>query len=204
VVEINSTFYRPAAPRAAEGWAARVADRERFRFTAKLWRRFTHERAEAFTRADVNAARRDLDPLRDAGRLGALLLQFPWSFRRTHPNRQWLDDVTRAFRDYPLVLEVRHASWDTPELFAELTERGIGFVNIDQPLVGRSIRPSARATAPAGYLRVHGRNYRDWFRKGAGGGRPLRLPLLGHGAPSLGRAGTGRGGWGAPRGAAGV
>jgi uncharacterized protein YecE (DUF72 family) len=167
-VEINSTFYRPAARDAAERWLERVAAAERFRFTAKLWERFTHHRDEAFTRDEVAAAREAMDVLHGGGRLGALLLQFPWSFRRTDENRQWLDDVTRAFRDFPLVLEVRHESWNVPELYRELAERGIGFVNIDQPLFKRSIKPSARATSPVGYIRLHGRNYEDWFREGAG------------------------------------
>jgi uncharacterized protein YecE (DUF72 family) len=55
-----------------------------------------------------------------------------------------------------------------PETYAELAERGVGFVNLDQPLFRHSIRPSAVATAPVGYVRVHGRNYRDWFREKAG------------------------------------
>jgi uncharacterized protein YecE (DUF72 family) len=63
---------------------------------------------------------------------------------------------------------VRHESWNEPAFYAELAERGIGFVNIDQPHFRRSIRPSATVTSPVGYVRVHGRNYHDWFRKGAG------------------------------------
>lgn len=167
-IEINSTFYGPATKTAAVAWAKRVEPFPDFRFTAKLSRRFTHERSEAFTRAEVREVCQGMDPLHSKKRLGALLLQFPWSFRRTDDNREWLDDVTRAFRKYPLVLEVRHASWNVPEFYEELVERGIGFVNIDQPLFSNSIKPSARATAPVGYLRVHGRNYKDWFRKGAG------------------------------------
>jgi uncharacterized protein YecE (DUF72 family) len=62
---------------------------------------------------------------------------------------------------------VRHASWNVPAFYRELAERGIGFVNIDQPLFARSIGPSAAATAPVGYVRLHGRNYEDWFRDGA-------------------------------------
>jgi uncharacterized protein YecE (DUF72 family) len=166
-IEINSTFYRPAARHAADEWIRRVADRRSFTFSAKLWQRFTHQRDEAFTADDVAAVREAMDPLLDAGRLGALLLQFPWSFRRTDDNRQWLDDLTRAFHMYPLVLEVRHESWNVPELYAELAERSIGFVNIDQPRFRHSIKPSATTTAPVGYVRLHGRNHEDWFRKDA-------------------------------------
>ena len=167
-VEINSTFYRPAATSAARGWAERVKENGRFRFTAKLWKRFTHEREQAFSREEVDAVRAGFDPIAEAGRLGAVLLQFPWSFRNEEKNREWLRDVANAFRTYPLVLEVRHISWNEPEFYAELAERGIGFVNVDQPLFRNSIRPSARATSSVGYVRVHGRNYRDWFRKTAG------------------------------------
>jgi uncharacterized protein YecE (DUF72 family) len=167
-IEINSTFYRPAARTSAEDWMRRVADRANFRFTAKLWTRFTHERDTAFTTDDVDAVHEAMAPLHDAGRLGALLLQFPWSFRRTDENRQWLDDVTRAFRRYPQVLEVRHESWNVPAFYSELAERGIGFVNIDQPRFSNSIAPSGTATSAVGYVRLHGRNYEDWFREGAG------------------------------------
>ena len=167
-IEINSTFYRPATATTADEWVRRVASRTDFRFTAKLWNRFTHERGTAFTRADVDAVDEGMTPLLEAGRLGALLLQFPWSFKRTDESRQWLDDVTRAFRRYPLVLEVRHESWNVPGFYQELADRGIGFVNIDQPRFRHSITPSATATSPVGYVRLHGRNYEDWFREGAG------------------------------------
>jgi uncharacterized protein YecE (DUF72 family) len=168
VVEVNSTFYGPVEPNVARRWVDRVADARDFAFTAKLWKRFTHERDTAFTREDVAVVRKGFAPMHNAGKLGALLLQFPWSFRRTDENRQWLDDVTSAFAEFPLVVEVRHESWAVPQFYAELVDRGIGFVNIDQPLFKHSVKPSATATAPVGYVRIHGRNYREWFRKNAG------------------------------------
>jgi uncharacterized protein YecE (DUF72 family) len=167
-IEINSTFYRPATAQVARGWVQRVADHGNFRFTAKLYKRFTHERGTAWTREEVDAVREGLDPLADAGKLGALLLQFPWSFRNLEPNREWLRDLGRAFQDYPLVVEVRHISWNQPEFYAELAAERIGIVNLDQPMFRNSLPPSARATSPVGYVRVHGRNYKDWFRKAAG------------------------------------
>jgi uncharacterized protein YecE (DUF72 family) len=167
-VEINSTFYRPPSPAVARAWAKRVEDHRDFRFTAKLWRRFTHERAEAWTGEEVDAVRAGLDPLAEAGRLGALLLQFPWSFRNQEQNREWLRDLARAFEAYTLVVEVRHISWNEPDFYAELARGGIGIVNLDQPMFRNSLPPSARATSSVGYIRVHGRNYKDWFRKAAG------------------------------------
>jgi uncharacterized protein YecE (DUF72 family) len=167
VIEVNSTFYRPLPGKVARGWCRRVDANPDFRFTAKLWQRFTHERDAAFTAEDVKAAREAFDALAEEGRLGAVLVQFPWSFKREEASREWLRDVARAFRGLPLVLEVRHSSWNVPELYQSLAEQGIGFVNIDQPLFKGSLQPSAIATASVGYIRVHGRNYRDWFRKEA-------------------------------------
>jgi len=166
-VEINSTFYRPATQSMATGWLEKTQGSPDFRFTAKLWQRFTHERAEAWTRSEVTEARAAFDVLQGGGKLGALLVQFPWSFRRTDENRAWLGDVVNAFRDFPLVVEIRHESWNVPEFYEHLSEAGVGFVNVDQPLFKHSIKPSATVTSPVGYVRVHGRNYKNWFRKDA-------------------------------------
>lgn len=166
-VEINSTFYRPVNADVVRRWAERVDDNPRFRFAMKLWRRFTHERESAPGADEVRQARAGLDAMHDAGRLGAVLVQFPWSFRRDERNDEWLHDVVSAFSGLPLVVEVRHASWNERAFYEALVERGVGVVNIDQPLFHDSIRPASRATSTVGYVRVHGRAYRNWFRKAA-------------------------------------
>jgi uncharacterized protein YecE (DUF72 family) len=168
-VEINTTFYRPGDPKAAAGWVERVAGNADFKFTAKLWKRFTHERGSAWTTDDVKVARAAFDVLQEAGRLGAVLLQFPWSFKRDDAATEWLRDLLAAFAAFPLVVEVRHASWQSGDVLADLTERGVGLVNVDQPLFGNSIAPAALATSAVAYVRMHGRNYQDWFRKSASG-----------------------------------
>jgi len=168
VVEVNSTFYRPMPAAVAERWAERVSHHPTFRFTLKLWRRFTHERDSKPSAKEIRQAREAPDALRARGRLGAVLLQFPWSFRNTAENRAWLDAALSALAGFPTVVEVRHASWVEEGLFQELRERGVGFVNVDQPLFHDSVRPGARATGEVAYIRVHGRNYREWFRKDAG------------------------------------
>lgn len=167
-VEINSSFYRPPSPKHAESWVKRVAEREDFLFTAKLWERFTHHRDSWPGPSEIAQYRDGVAPLKEAGRLGAVLVQFPWSYRRTPENRLWLGKVVDAFSDYPLVVELRHSTWDLPEVYSGLRERGIAFCNIDQPLFKDSIEPSEHVTAPLAYVRFHGRNYDNWFREDAG------------------------------------
>jgi len=167
-VEVNATFYRPFAADVARRWCERVEGAPRFRFAAKVWRRFTHERGTAYGTKEVAQARAALDAMAEAGKLGAVLLQFPWSFKRAPGNEEWLRGLFRAFGGLPLVLEVRHDSWDAPEVWAELAAAGVGSVNVDQPMFHRSLKPAARVTSPIAYVRVHGRNWKDWFRKGAG------------------------------------
>jgi len=160
-IEINTTFYYPPPPKTAKGWVSKVAANPNFKFTAKLWQRFTHDRNAS--RQEEKVFKEGLAPLLEAGRLGALLLQFPWSFKNTRENREYLGGLVVEFMEYPLALEVRHDSWNEPETFRLLAELGVGFCNIDQPVLGRSIAPTDRSTAAVGYVRLHGRNYEHWF-----------------------------------------
>ena len=160
-IEINTSFYSPPRAEVVKSWAAKIAFNPNFKFSAKLWRRFTHERNANLQ--DERTFKQGLAPLMREGRLGALLLQLPWSFRNTPENHDYLSGLFMQFMEYPLVLEVRHSSWNKLEVFEWLAGLGVGFCNIDQPVIGQSIAPSARATAPLGYVRLHGRNYEHWF-----------------------------------------
>ncbi len=170
-IEINSSFYAPPRPKDSAAWARRVHNNPRFRFTAKAWQRISHERKgpdESSLATDCDVVRGSLAPLVEAGVLGAVLIQFPWRFRCTAENQDYLDKVFRFLRDFPLALEVRHASWDRDFFYDFLRERGVAFCNVDQPLIGNSIKPGDRATARLGYFRLHGRNYANWFKEDAG------------------------------------
>jgi len=134
-----------------------------FRFAVKLWQRFTHERPGAWSAEDVAAVVEGLATLREAGRLGAVLAQFPWSFKPGAEAREVLRTLARDFAGWPVVVEVRHGAWGRPEHLALLRDLGLGFANIDQPVIGRSLGPTAEATSPVGYVRLHGRNYEHWF-----------------------------------------
>ncbi|HKZ02888.1 MAG TPA: DUF72 domain-containing protein [Pyrinomonadaceae bacterium] len=165
-IEINSSFYRPPSESTSASWVKRVAHNPRFRFTAKLHQLFTHERGRA-TAADEKAFREGIDPLHEAQKLGTLLIQFPWSFKNTDEDRLYLTKLLDRFKDYPLVVEIRHVSWNNPRVLESFEERAVGVCNIDQPLFSKSIKPAALSTSPVGYVRLHGRNYQNWFREKA-------------------------------------
>ncbi len=166
-VEINSTFYRPPEPRTCETWLRKTADVPDFNFTAKLWQRLTHEFNTKTCGADAQSYKNSLQILLDSGRLGALLIQFPWSFKNAPKSREQLEWILEEFSEYPKVVEVRHLSWQRPEFLEFLGERRTAFCNIDQPVIGESIGPSSEATSPIGYVRLHGRNYDKWFAERA-------------------------------------
>jgi uncharacterized protein YecE (DUF72 family) len=165
-IEINSTFYHPQRPTVVEKWVRRIETNSRFLFTVKLWRHFTHD-AKTLDEEAVGSVRAMLEPLRKADRLGAVLCQFPWSFRGNRENSRYLRDLFATFSDYPLALEVRHASWGTPEVFDWLREQRVAFCNIDQPVIGASLEKTEEATAPIGYFRLHGQNIDNWFNEEA-------------------------------------
>lgn len=160
-IEINTSFYSPLRPDFASHWIECVAANPHFVFTSKMWQRFTHETGA--TTQDEKVVRTGFDVLHAANRLGAVLLQFPFSFHNTLENHGRLKHLLDIFSDYPLVVEVRHSSWALPEFFHFLHERRVGFCNIDQPLIGRSVKPGERVTSAFGYVRLHGRRYDTWF-----------------------------------------
>jgi len=167
VIEINNTFYRPPLRRNSESWVRRTSHNKRFRFTLKLHKKFTHER-EGITEQDEVAFKSGIEPIHDAGRLGCILIQFPWSFKYLPSNTRYLAELIERFKEYPLVIEVRNALWDNNELYSFLEEKAVGFCNIDQPRFRRQLRPTERATSPVGYVRLHGRNIENWFKEDAG------------------------------------
>ncbi len=174
VVEINTSFYGHIKPELAKLWVRKVAPvNPNFVFTAKLHRSFTHSPLavmEPTSAASIKPndedeakAREGLDALASEGKLGALLIQFPVSFKNTSLNREYLETLLRQFIEYPRVVEVRHDSWDNPETLATLARGDVAFCNIDQPRLGKSLEPTEHVTSKLGYVRLHGRNYKEWF-----------------------------------------
>ena len=119
-------------------------------FTAKLHRSFTHNPMavmEPTSAASIRPndedealAREGLEALAGEGKLGALLIQFPVSFKNTSLNREYVERLIRQFIEYPRVIEVRHDSWDNPETIRYFMQKECGFLQhrpaADRPLAG--------------------------------------------------------------------
>jgi uncharacterized protein YecE (DUF72 family) len=167
-LEVNSTFYRVPSTRTAEDWVRRTADLRDFVFTAKVHRSFTHGEPREAGPAEARGFLEALAPLRGAGRLAALLLQFPWSFRDGPESRRRIARLCEFFAGERLVVEVRHASFGTPDAEAFLAALGAGVADVDMPPSRAGLPPRGRALGPTGYVRLHGRNAAAWFDREAG------------------------------------
>lgn len=183
-VEVNSTFYGQPKATVTRAWAERTPPA--FEFSVKLYQKFTHPRmfAEASNasakvaeplpaallqpdQVDIDRFREGIDPLASSGKLGALLAQFPASFRSTPASRDYLAWLLGAFADHPVAVELRHRSWsdDAAQTLSLLDHFDAAWTQIDEPKFRQSIRqnrlPNVRGFY---YLRLHGRNAAAWWR----------------------------------------
>lgn len=159
---ITSTFDAPLKPEIASLYARKALQKKDFLFTAVLGRRFTYDRdlqPEA-----VAAWKAGFFPLLRANRLGALILQFPWAFRFSAENREFLIQLRRNFREFPLAAEFRHESWLSEEATGTLIDYRISFVNLDQPGYFRALPPTALLTTGTAVVRLHGRSSPEAFQ----------------------------------------
>ena len=169
-VEINSSFYRPPDPGYVSNWVRRVPPG--FLFAVKLWQKFTHPKmyhaatgeAAAISQQDVDIFNKSLEPLVKSQKLGALLAQFPPSFKNDGYGQQIIKALANAFGQYPLAVELRHRSW-SDDAGTEKLLRGlnIAWVQIDEPKFSTSIATECPLTADMAYFRFHGRNAAEWW-----------------------------------------
>lgn len=160
LVEVNATYYAYLSPKAAHGWVEKVEKAESFLFTVKLHQDFTH--ARKFEMANIKAVQMNLDILSDAGRLGGLLIQFPYSFSFDSAALEHIRLLNDIFGSYNRFLEVRHSSWNNEEAYKFLHELDISLCTIDQPQLGRSVPFDSVVTNSRAYFRFHGRNAEAW------------------------------------------
>ena len=175
-VEVNSSFYRMPEPGMTSRWAQRTP--ASFLFAVKLHQKFTHPdmylaragvRDWDLSRADFDLFRAGVAPLADAGRLAAVLAQFPPSFHADADTRAYLEWLLQGLIAYPVAVELRHRSWsdDASGTNALLQAYGAAWALIDEPKFKSSVRQSERVTlagqAPLAYIRMHGRNAAAWW-----------------------------------------
>ncbi len=159
--EANSSYYALPRPQNLEQMARRVP--EGFIFAVKAYRTLTHDRGESVA-GDSRQLRQALQPLVDRGRLGAVLLQFPYSFRNNQTNREHLINLKELLSDVPLVVEFRHNSWVNEAIWDFLQHYGLAYTCVDEPNLPGLVGPVVRCTAPLAYVRFHGRNAARWWQ----------------------------------------
>ena len=148
LVEVDSSFYRPPSVFLTRRWADQTP--EGFLFSLKLPRDITHHDPGSSLESMVRSFLEAVHPLRDSGKLGPLVAQYPPSFRRDRPGSAERFDRLLALvpSEYRLAVELRHGSWWTEATLAALRARGAALV--------WSVVPGARAPfeATADFLYV--------------------------------------------------
>jgi uncharacterized protein YecE (DUF72 family) len=160
LVELNFSYYQQPAARTL----ARMVEAtpEGFLFTLKAHRSMTHEIADTWEK-DIAVFRQGISPLVDAGRLAAILLQFPYSFAYTPESRKRLGELCARLEGLPLAVEFRKSDWLKEQVFDGLRDRGVALVSVDEPDLPRLLRPASTVTADFSYVRFHGRNAANWW-----------------------------------------
>lgn len=167
VIEINSTFYRPPDARMVQSWVTKTSEIKDFCFTAKLHQDITHK--GKMDKTMVEAFYRGFEPMIKADKLKHILAQFKYDFADSQPTRNHLKSIAGNFEGMAnLTLELRHNSWQQPEALDFLKSLGVSVANLDYPLAQNSFNLWLCDIGEHAYLRLHGRNYKAWFSKGAG------------------------------------
>lgn len=159
-VEINSTFYAIPSPRTFISLDRRTPNG--FQFTVKAHKDMTH--MDTANPAVFENFLRAIEPIIESGKLGCVLAQFPWSFRRCPENIGRLKAFKQAIGSLPVVVEFRNAEWVRKETFELLKELDMGFCSVDEPRLEGLLPPVAEATSAIGYVRFHGRNTAKWWK----------------------------------------
>ena len=177
-VEVNSTFYRIPSVDVVRSWVRRTPPG--FEFSVKLYQKFTHpamfEEATgdpdtSVARSDIDRFRRAIDPLASAGKMGALLVQFPPSFKSGTDSLAYLEWLVGSLKGYRVAVELRHRSWSDglADTLSLLNDFGVAWVQIDEPKFRFSIQQNYLPNVTGFYyMRLHGRNAKQWWHHEAG------------------------------------
>jgi uncharacterized protein YecE (DUF72 family) len=161
-VEVRQTFWDDGLGlNDALQWMDAVAENKRFRFNVKLHKSFTHTRD--FRPELATRVRELLHELQKNERLGAVLVQLPFSFTNTSANRYHLVKLGEMFRGFPLFAELRHESWNQANLISFLSDNLLSPVNADLPRLKPLMPYVTGVVGDTAYLRLHGRNEKGWM-----------------------------------------
>jgi uncharacterized protein YecE (DUF72 family) len=161
LVEVNSTFYNTSLTAVQSNrWLKDVGDNSRFMFTIKLYRGFTH--TFDATQNDALAIHRLLEPLRDAGKLSGLVIQFPSSFVKTSERQAHLIKLRTIFPEDRLFLDLRHISWNDELFYQFYRENGFHLINVDLPRLPGHMPLNSYEWDGIAYFRMMGRNAEAW------------------------------------------
>ncbi|HNT35563.1 MAG TPA: DUF72 domain-containing protein [bacterium] len=164
IVEINASYYRLLPSKTYESMLDRVP--KDFRFVVKAYEGLTHRRE--LDDSIVRQFEQSVRPLTDAHRLEAVLLQFPWSFRHTPENTDRLIQLVYHFPTLRLAAEFRNNTWAIPQMERLLHDSRVAFCCVDEPrLEGLMPNFSLATRKDLGYVRLHGRNAKHWWKGGA-------------------------------------
>ena len=162
LVELNTTWYRMPQPEHLARMLSQVPDN--FGFSIKAHRSLTHDFCGGDWRGDLAAFLRGVTPVAGAGRLWAVLVQFPNSFHRTRTNRLHLARLLDGLAGHPLAVEFRHPSWADPKVVAGLRAGRAALVAVDEPTELGLFPCLAEVADPdLFYVRLHGRNTDGWY-----------------------------------------
>jgi uncharacterized protein YecE (DUF72 family) len=162
-VEIDSSYYRIPSEATIASLNRRTP--AEFRFTAKAPGTLTHVAAgiAGASLDDARLFRERLEPLAGAGKLGAVLLQFPNGFRPGAQAEEHLATLRALLPGLPLVAEFRRRDWQSAATLELLARLDIGWCNVDEPGFAGLLRPSSDVVGGVAYVRFHGRNATNWW-----------------------------------------
>jgi len=160
MVEVNSTYYTVPSAGSMRAMASKVPSD--FEFVVKAHGSITHERGP-LTKS-LPPFLKAIEPIKEVGKLGCLLFQFPGSFHCDDYGLAFLGELREALpEEWPAVMEFRHDSWVRDEVYDALNHLDFGFVNCDMPKLRGLLPPTDIVTSPISYVRFHGRNAANWY-----------------------------------------
>jgi uncharacterized protein YecE (DUF72 family) len=162
-VEIDSSYYGVPAPKTIERMDR--ATPPEFRFCFKVPSTVTHPPDPGTLRIHPDAALfvQSVGLIKERGKLGCALLQFPNGFRKTPASENYLRLAVEALGPLPLVAEFRNREWQDAQTQRMLAELRVGWCNVDMPRYETLLEPGSDVTSPVGYVRFHGRNAANWW-----------------------------------------